>query len=543
MAWQSTLEQARSIRFGRSTVVGLVAGIGVGLLLGLLIGWVWWPVEWQGATPAATTAAAPAGSQFETPEAKALYLGAVADAFVYGGAAGDADAAAVAAQRLAALGGDLRAAFNNAIDFYNAQAGSTARVNNLTTLAAAFGIPLGGVATAPAAAAPAAQPASGALAAQATAAASAGNNGGSANWLLALLTALILIAGGFYLLWVLKRRQEQGDVGAGFAEEELAPSGAPMVGAFERSTLTPMRSGLTPAASIRSSVDRPQTVQAGGPHGFDAEEPGDFDDSDYDAGEPEDENSSRRFYVPVDAQEDDLLNTEPDASSDANGWDNDLDDDEEEQPERPAAPPPGFVTSVGATLPFTGARSSSPGDPRQPQAADTAQAASAPSAPPRTPPATLQPPTPTRFARYTPVESYTATYYIGRADFDYTKNIQSPSDGSYIGEYGIGIPAGQGLLQNDMEKAIAIEVYLFDKSDERQLVNVKRSLLSLYADNKRADYERDKQSQPPIVAQPNTNFQLEGVQLLLDCQIKQVEYTSEGYFRNVTVELVLKRKS
>jgi hypothetical protein len=193
---------------------------------------------------------------------------------------------------------------------------------------------------------------------------------------------------------------------------------------------------------------------------------------------------------------------------------------------------------VGAAPPFTGTRSSST-ESRPAQAADEA----APAAAPRTPPATLLPPTPSRFARYAPVESYTATYYVGRADFDYTKNIQNPDDGSYIGEYGIGIPAGQGLLHNDMEKAIAIEVYLFDKSDERQLVNVKRSLLSLYADGKRADYERDKQSQPPIVAQPNTNFQLEGVTLLLDCLIKQVDYTPEGYFQTVTVELVLKRKS
>jgi len=36
---------------------------------------------------------------------------------------------------------------------------------------------------------------------------------------------------------------------------------------------------------------------------------------------------------------------------------------------------------------------------------------------------------------------------------------------------------------------------------------------------------------------------LEGRQLLLDCLIKQVDYTPEGYFRSVTVELVLKRKS
>jgi hypothetical protein len=537
MAWQSTLEQARSIRLGRNTVIGLAAGIAVGLALGLLIGWVWWPVEWQG--PATAAAPTPvAGSQFEAPEAKALYLGAVADAFVYGTAAGDADAGAVAAQRLAAVGGDLRAAFNNSINFYSAQAGSAARVNNLTSLASALGIPLGDAAAAtadPLAAGQAALPA--AAPSDATAAA-AGDSGGSANWLLVLLTALALIVGGVYILWMLRQRQSLGGDDAGFAQEEMSPAAAPSA-MFERSSLSsPVRPSLTPAASVRSSIERPHTAPAGGPHGFDDEDFDEFDesgDADYGSEDETQDAIDARIHSRLAAESQAAARDQAaDAEDDADEWGDEEDD--EEEADRHTAPPPGFVTSVGATPPYTGTHSSSPGE------ASTAPAAS--TAPRNPPPATLQPPTPSRFARYTPVESYTATYYTGRADFDYTKNIQSPNDGTYIGEYGIGIPAGQGLLQNDMEKAIAIDVYLFDKSDERQLVSNKRSLLSLYADDhKRAEFERDKQSQPPIVAQPSTNFQLEGVQLLLDVLIKQVEYTPEGYFQNVTVELVLKRKS
>jgi hypothetical protein len=80
-----------------------------------------------------------------------------------GRGAGDPDAGSAAAQRLAALGGDMRTALNNAIDFYGAQAGSAARVNNLTTLAAALGIPLAdpGATSGQPAAAPAGQAAPG----------------------------------------------------------------------------------------------------------------------------------------------------------------------------------------------------------------------------------------------------------------------------------------------------------------------------------------------------------------------------------------------
>ena len=48
-------------------------------------------------------------------------------------------------------------------------------------------------------------------------------------------------------------------------------------------------------------------------------------------------------------------------------------------------------------------------------------------------------PTPSRYDRYTPVESYTATYQVGATDFDYTKNVENPDGAGYIGEYGIGI--------------------------------------------------------------------------------------------------------
>jgi len=561
MTWQSAWEQAKSVRLRRHTVIGLVAGILIGLTLGLLIGWVWWPVEWQGAetaaVPAATTVTGTLGSQFETPEAKALYLGAVADSFVYASAAGETDAAAIAAQRLAALGGDMRAAFNNAIDFYNAQAGGAARVNNLTTLAMAVGIPLNnGAAAAPAAGATA--PAAAATAGvgeqagvgTASTAASTAANTGSSNWLLTLLGALLLIGGGIAILLYLQRRQAAAEDGGAFVEEEPA-SAEPSAVAFARDELNPPRTSYTPAASVRSTVGRPQAVQGGG---FDSEDLNEYG-SEYgnEYGDVDDENGDEARYAAEDARDAHVgyrsLNVE---DEDRDAWGDDNNEDEEEadagEPQERRGPPPsGFVTSVGATPPFSGGGATSTqgagGQGGQPPAASQTPAAQP--APARTSP-TLQPPTPSRYEHFAPVESYTATYYVGRADFDYTKNVPSLDGNGYDGEYGIGIHEKLGLLNNDLEKVIAIDVYLFDKTDERQPITISRSLLSLFADKRRAEFERagdrENKTLPPIVAQPNTNFQLEGRQLLLDCLIKQVDYTTEGYFRSVTVELVLKRK-
>ena len=236
MAWQSALEQTKSVRLGRNTVIGLAVGVLVGLVLGLLIGWVWWPVEWQGVE----TTAAPAATSSEelaAPALQAQYLGAVADAFAYGSAAGDSTAAAVAAQRLAALGGDLRAAFGNAIAFYNSQGGDAARINNLATLALVVGIPLDEVAGA--AVGPPVQPAADQAApAAGTSDATnddSGNNSRPTNWFVTLLIALLLIGGGIYIfLWVLKQRQAPGEMSAGaFIEADLATQDAPLIPAFE----------------------------------------------------------------------------------------------------------------------------------------------------------------------------------------------------------------------------------------------------------------------------------------------------------------------
>ena len=523
MAWQQRMETIKATRVDRTTVVGLIAGIILGLTLGLLIGWVWWPVEWQGLEPAAAPAAAAgstAVSQFNTPEARYLYLGATADAYVLAAAAGDRNAASLAAQRLAALGGDIRSAFDSAIAFYSAQAGGATQVSNLTTLAGAVGIPLGtgtsgsdtsaatapGGQTAAAAAAPAA--------AAASSSAAQGSGGNPLQWLLSLLAAVLLIGGGLYLLWMLNQRRglEASSASAdGFDAEEVGTSSATVVEAFDRSSLTPMRTTVTPAAAMRSTVERPVAVEGRDPHGFDAED----DDEIY---------PPRRVVTIVDTDEDE---EEPNGAHGGAAWDDEDGDGEGDEDDSPTDREPGDEAGSAAPDEVPPARTNIPGT-----SVRTA------------PPPTLQPPTPSRYDRYTTIDSHTITYYVGQPDFDQGKPIGSPTGDGYLGEYSVGIPHKNGLLDHDMVKPIAMEVVLFDKSDGRSTLTTTRLLLSDYAhDHLYDEYHAANPNLAPIVARPNTHFQLEGKQLLLDCLIKDVKYTRDGFFQNVVLELVVKRKT
>ncbi|HXF61299.1 MAG TPA: hypothetical protein VNK95_06765, partial [Caldilineaceae bacterium] len=109
-------------------VIALAAGLLLGLLLGLLIGWVLWPVQWTNAWP-----------QDLSPEARAQYLAAVAEAYVY---RGDEQAAEAARNRLYDLNENLAAEIAAAQAFFaeNPQPNSSVHINNLGQLAQALNV-------------------------------------------------------------------------------------------------------------------------------------------------------------------------------------------------------------------------------------------------------------------------------------------------------------------------------------------------------------------------------------------------------------------
>ncbi|MBU6349913.1 MAG: hypothetical protein KGS73_07155 [Chloroflexi bacterium] len=141
------------------------------------------------------------------------------------------------------------------------------------------------------------------------------------------------------------------------------------------------------------------------------------------------------------------------------------------------------------------------------------------------------------------IDQFDAEFIMGRQDFDWTRNIPGEQEDDYLGEYGIGISDRYGFLNNDPDQVVAIELYIFDKSDDKTLFNVSRVLLSEYADEHlRKHFEREKDRLGPVVAQRGLALQLESRQYILDCTITDVLYTDSGIFQRLTVHMELKQK-
>lgn len=147
-----------------------------------------------------------------------------------------------------------------------------------------------------------------------------------------------------------------------------------------------------------------------------------------------------------------------------------------------------------------------------------------------------------RIERYPVVDRVTTQFVAGTDNYHVTRNITAP-DETYLGEFGVGVSDRFGMLDNDPEQVVAIDVYIFDKSDEKHMVTVNRALLSEYADTHlRKHFEREKDRLGPIVAQPKTTLQLEARQFVLLCTITDVRYTDEGIFSRLDLDLELRKK-
>lgn len=160
-----------------------------------------------------------------------------------------------------------------------------------------------------------------------------------------------------------------------------------------------------------------------------------------------------------------------------------------------------------------------------------------------TPPAGGWPVGVSRSERYPTIDTMEVKYVAGSQQLDWTRNIPGPNADVYLGEYGVGVSERYGILNNDPDQVVAMEVYIFDKSDDKNLSTVGRIILSEYADTHlRKHFEREKDRLGPIVAQPNTLLQLETRQFLLLCKIVDVAYR-DGIFERLEMKLELKRKS
>jgi hypothetical protein len=119
----------------------------------------------------------------------------------------------------------------------------------------------------------------------------------------------------------------------------------------------------------------------------------------------------------------------------------------------------------------------------------------------------------------------TATSYRGEA-----QQIKEPVSGRNLGEFGLQINDKNSTLSQNREHVNALEVYMFDKYDERNITNVRRVLLSEQASDRDFDqvYSKEGENLRPFVAQRDIPFTLDGRNLALTGRIIDVVYDPDG---------------
>lgn len=500
--------QLRTLNAGTA----LAAGGVLGLLVGLLIGWVIWPVEWQGA-----------GLNELLPEARAEYLAAVAESYTM---YSSPEAAATARRRLATLDSDLRGEFEAAIAHFSASndPDKAVRISNLSSLAAALGVTLPNLVgvTQPAPVVEQSTPAT------TDAAPAVGQSAGGIGWLRWLsgaLIAIVLVLGGAYLLLFLARRQP-------------VPVDEAQEGALIDNQIASLRghdstaAGLGPryvAGDIATRYDSEElttvsrAVAATQPL---AEEPEEYsfddDPEDYTTMPtlPRGDSTGRASHYTQFTLERHSDEEEPTGETADENWERALNPPGMDPALRES--PPVRVTN---TSPFNNV-TAQPGGPARPTAGMRG------------------------ISRYKLLEVYTAHYQAGIHDYDESHPITDPHSARYIGECGMGVSTKHGLLPNHPDQVVALEVWLFDKTDEKNLGSQTRVLLSEYAIDHNLDqvFLREREDDPrPFTAQPNVRFQLESQNLLLDCTIVEALYNpsgpGKGTFQSVKVEMAVHKKS
>lgn len=537
----------------RPLLLPLLSGI-LGLLLGLFIGWVVWPVEWQNIR-----------LSHLDPDARAAYIAAVADAYVSTGES--SEGAELADRRLSGMvledyGLALSYFDNELVNYPYTQNDQNIRRDNLTRLAYRLNID-------PAQAKAQVDASmittdnsnividptintteSESLQGDAQVVDGAQATGGGFNFgrLLQLglvcLTALAMILGGMYLIryWL----RERG----------TAPDG--VAGATSADSIGPYRdrAKTSPSAQIDDELD----------------DDGEFDDF-Y---EEEEDNRYIGSYEPdenwqttVDEANPTSNPYRPPAQSAVAPF----------EPEAGTAQSPAYRPNAGGASAEQAAfqrpagppqRSSAPQQASLPRSAAPMPTAAAAAAQPPAPKQPIQQPNrqpaqqavPTNRLERTSASNqlsgqvltqFTARYQRGTLQYEQQRNIVAPSgmergsaDGLQIGEYGMGTNMKSGVLQNDPENVIALDVWLFDKTDQQGPRNQTRVLISEYViDNDLAEaVMRDgTSSMDPIVPQRGDEFEIRGTSLLLVCKVIEAVYEKDdemkGVFDSIAVDMTV----
>ncbi len=147
------------------------------------------------------------------------------------------------------------------------------------------------------------------------------------------------------------------------------------------------------------------------------------------------------------------------------------------------------------------------------------------------------------------LNTFLVNYRAGVIDYEESFAISDPATNEYIGECGMGVNVKNGILNDNPDSVVALDVWLYDKKQEKAKANQTRVLLSEYAvdHNLEPAFVRQMPDAPaPVVAQPGLSFQLIGADLVLDCEVLEADYLSEGetegVFRNLKLELTIRSR-
>lgn len=561
--------------------VFLAVGAVLGLILGLLIGWVFWPVEWTGATLRDLNRAE-----------KAEYIAAVADAFVI---YDSPEMAAVSQRRLAPLDdGNLAQTIQDALTYFGESQFSdrAIRDSNIRRLAVALNMSPPSVVAVPQDGASSNAEATATSMPQVAATPlpepTATSRLGWVGWLLWFLTALLLLLGGVYIL----NKTGLPDLQSFFKPR---PPAAEAIDEFEPAQAEPTRRRGTGATVV--------STEPSGPYSFDQEEDewpaprrlpieqprrtgapasnpyqrpvarpyddtdldeNDFDESDladYDIVDEED-------FVEDDGADADLADQRGQPLDDHEPFDDEDDgsswrparttsytiDPEEQAPPNPASsrsPQPPTNPADGRRVDRrTDVEQDPPlSSPGQPSAALTA--AVLPQSRQATQQRTIsrEAVAPVLSTRSKVIRQHTFDYQVGMAEYEVSLPIVDPQTKKYVGEFGMSTGGKNTSVQTGTDQPVALEIWLFDKADERNVGTQTRILLSEYAVDHNLEplFLKERQDNPrPFTAQPDIRFQLESQNFLLDCTIVNVEYStsgaSKGVFQKITVETLILQK-
>ena len=138
-------------------------------------------------------------------------------------------------------------------------------------------------------------------------------------------------------------------------------------------------------------------------------------------------------------------------------------------------------------------------------------------------------------------QEFLAAYHQGDVSYDQSFDIEG-SDGSYWGECGMTMSE---TVQGDPERATALEVWLFDKSDIRTVTKV---LMSDYAYGNQALREKLSSRGDAVLLAPDLGFVLDAQTLRLMGKIVELEYDdsqapARGTVRRLRVQLRVMRQA